>query len=88
MPSLFLNNGDKMHSWLEILERMGCVMVLIDVIINFSYYKKAPAFSVRDETIYRYKTIWHQRFRYLTLYYWGIVIVLKIAMFVWGYFTS
>lgn len=62
--------------WYETLKNTTWVVLILDIIINFSYYKGRTS-DTNDGKSYQFKTVWHRRFNTFTTV---LVIICAIAI--------
>lgn len=47
--------------WYETLKVATLIIGVLEIFINYSYYKSVPVFNADPKQIYQFKSIWHRR---------------------------
>lgn len=61
---------------------MVLVLFLLEFIINWSYYKKVPAFDISEKSDVYFKSHWHKKFNYKMNILFAMMAILVIIQWV------
>lgn len=67
--------------WLNPIKDI-CLVLLLELIVNWSYYKKVPAFDISEKSDVYFKSHWHKRMNYAMNIVFVIVAILVIIQWV------
>lgn len=68
--------------WYETFKNIFLIIVLFEVIVNYSYYKSTPVFNSDPKQIYQFKSIWHKRLNRFVTYLFIIYVIVMIIHWV------
>lgn len=70
--------------WLNPIKDAFLVLFLLEFIINWSYYKKVPAFDVSEKSDICFKSDWHKKFHFgvnVAFAIVGVMVLIKWILF-------
>ena len=68
--------------WFNLIKDICLVLFLLELIINWSYYKKFPAFDLSEKSDVYFKSYWHKKFNYVINVLFAMMMILVIIQWI------